>query len=115
MQLNNDYHIPSIFDNTMAVMENARTTLKIKSAILEFHDADPTDLGIEILDYAACIDMLDDMIVDDMIVDEESFNVIYMLVEKYYIYVKDDYPATGLLLKHYIAELDRHREMRFDA
>lgn len=115
MQSNNSHQIPNIFENTMAVMENARTTLKIKSAILEFHDADPNDIGIEILDYSACIDMLSDMIIDNTIIDEEMFNVIYMLAEKYYIYVKDEYPATGLLLKHYIAELDHHREMRFDA
>jgi hypothetical protein len=106
--------IDGIFKNTMAILENARTTLKVKEELLEFVDADPTNIRIEILDYAAAIDMLDELIVDDVIVDEDAFSIIYRMVEKYKIYVEEDYPATGALLAYHLKELDSHYLNRFD-
>jgi len=114
MEHNTEHKIDGIYDNTLAIFENARTTLRVKAEIRDFVDADPTDIQIEILDYAAAIDMLDDLIVDDVIVDEEAYSIIYRLAEKYFIYVRDDYPGIGKLLQDYTSELRNHYSSRFE-
>lgn len=108
------YKIPGIYNKTLAVLEGAKTTLESKRNVLDFIDADPTDIQVEILDYAASIDMLGEMIIEDVFVDEESFNAVYQLAQKYYIYTQDDYPGIRMLMKKYMALLDTHRLARFD-